>query len=488
MKTIGLIGGMSWESTIPYYKIINEAVRDRLGGLHSAKILLYSVDFYEIEKCQSSGEWDRCGEMLAGIASRLEAAGADFIVICTNTMHKVVPQMERAIHIPILHIAEATAEELRGNHITKVALLGTKYTMTQDFYKAKLVDAGIEVLVPDSDEIELVNRIIFNELCLGVLTEQSKKDCLRIMNADGELLLRALMVADLITIHQKTPIGRLSAFCGAVSAGCGAAAGIAYLYGGRYDEVAHTIANTLAICSGMICDGAKPSCAAKIASAVNAGLMGYQMYLNGHHEFVGGEGIIKKGVENTIDSVGRLARCGMVDHGIFDDMAQMAIAHGGGSASGSWRGRLSHGVCHQPQSGEPDRVRHRDADGHSFHHLRPRGYAVFYPDHDGASLPDPGAAAPHGAGGGRVSLRQPERGFRPAHGAGRGQKRYADAERIRDAVPSDEKPGAGAVPGAADRKCLGLRVHRRNPHGGRSWRDTSGFFLLVKQEIVRMSI
>lgn len=133
----------------------------------------------------------------------------------------------------------------------------------------------------------------------------------RAMNADGELLLRALVVADLITIHQKTPIGRLSAFCGAVSAGCGAAAGIAYLYGGRYDEVAHTIANTLAICSGMICDGAKPSCAAKIASAVNAGLMGYQMYLNGHHEFVGGEGIIKKGVENTIDSVGRLARCGM---------------------------------------------------------------------------------------------------------------------------------------------------------------------------------
>jgi len=144
----------------------------------------------------------------------------------------------------------------------------------------------------------------------------------RAMNADEELLLRALVVADLITIHQKTPIGRLSAFCGAVSAGCGAAAGIAYLYGGRYDEVAHTIANTLAICSGMICDGAKPSCAAKIASAVNAGLMGYQMYLNGHHEFLGGEGIIKKGVENTIDSVGRLARCGMkqTDSEILDIM------------------------------------------------------------------------------------------------------------------------------------------------------------------------
>ena len=131
------------------------------------------------------------------------------------------------------------------------------------------------------------------------------------LDASGEETLRAVALADLITIHQKTPIGRLSAFCGAVSAGCGAAAGVAYLYGGRYDEIAHTIANALAICSGMICDGAKPSCAAKIASAVNAGLMGYEMYLNGQHEFMGGEGIIKKGVENTIDSVGRLARCGM---------------------------------------------------------------------------------------------------------------------------------------------------------------------------------
>ena len=126
-----------------------------------------------------------------------------------------------------------------------------------------------------------------------------------------EKMLRAVALADLITIHQKTPIGRLSAFCGAVSAGCGAAAGIAYLYGGDYDVIAHTIANTLGICSGMICDGAKPSCAAKIASAVEAGLLGYHLYLNGHHEFLGGEGIIKKGVENTISSVGRLARQGM---------------------------------------------------------------------------------------------------------------------------------------------------------------------------------
>ena len=142
------------------------------------------------------------------------------------------------------------------------------------------------------------------------------------LRADRELLYRALTVANLVTIHQKTSIGRLSAFCGAVSAGCGAAAGIAYLYGGRYDEVAHTIANTLAICSGMICDGAKPSCAAKIAAAVDAGLMGYYMYTTGGHQFVGGEGIIKKGVEKTIDNVGRLARLGMrqTDTEILDIM------------------------------------------------------------------------------------------------------------------------------------------------------------------------
>ena len=144
----------------------------------------------------------------------------------------------------------------------------------------------------------------------------------RDMNADDDALYRALVVSNLITIHQKTGIGRLSAFCGAVSAGCGAAAGIAYLRGGRYDVVAHTIANTLAICSGMICDGAKPSCAAKIASAVDAGLMGYYMYVNGGHQFVGGEGIIQKGVENTIGNVGRLARLGMrgTDEEILDIM------------------------------------------------------------------------------------------------------------------------------------------------------------------------
>lgn len=156
----------------------------------------------------------------------------------------------------------------------------------------------------------------------GMTTSLPVIEYARDMGASDEELYRALAVADLVTIHQKTGIGRLSAFCGAVSAGCGAAAGIAYLRGGRYDVIAHTIANALAICSGMICDGAKPSCAAKIASAVDAGLMGYHMYLNGGHQFVGGEGIIQKGVENTIGNVGRLARLGMrrTDEEILDIM------------------------------------------------------------------------------------------------------------------------------------------------------------------------
>ena len=134
MKTIGLIGGMSWESTIPYYKIINEAVKARLGGLHSAKIILYSVEFDEIERCQSSGDWEKSGSILGGAAQALEAAGADFLLICTNTMHKVAPQIASMVRIPIVHIADATAGELEKSHIRRVGLLGTKYTMTQDFY------------------------------------------------------------------------------------------------------------------------------------------------------------------------------------------------------------------------------------------------------------------------------------------------------------------------------------------------------------------
>lgn len=175
LKTIGLLGGMSWESTVTYYQVINEIVNQELGGLHSAKILLYSVDFAEIEKCQADGDWDKSADILSAAAKNLEKAGADFIVICTNTMHKVAPQIQSKIGIPILHIAEATADELKRCNITTVALLGTKYTMTQAFYKEKLTRAGITVLIPDEQEIETVNDIIYQELCLGIISESSKE-------------------------------------------------------------------------------------------------------------------------------------------------------------------------------------------------------------------------------------------------------------------------------------------------------------------------
>lgn len=181
MKTIGLIGGMSWESTVTYYQVINEIIKRELGGLHSAKLLLYSVDFDEIEKYQANDEWDKSAEVLSDAAMHLEKAGADFIVICTNTMHKVVPQIMERISVPLLHIAEATAEKLKEQGITTVGLLGTKYTMTQDFYKAKLIDAGIRVLIPDAGDVETVNSIIFHELCLGNIRQASKNACLAII-------------------------------------------------------------------------------------------------------------------------------------------------------------------------------------------------------------------------------------------------------------------------------------------------------------------
>ena len=182
MKTIGLIGGMSWESTVTYYQVINETIKRELGGLHSAKILLYSVDFDEIEKCQASGEWDRSADVLTDAAVRLERAGADFIVICTNTMHKVAPQVSARISIPIIHIAEATAEKLKEQGIATVGLLGTKYTMTQDFYKAKLTEAGIHVVIPDESDVETVNSVIYDELCLGGIRRESKEKYLAIID------------------------------------------------------------------------------------------------------------------------------------------------------------------------------------------------------------------------------------------------------------------------------------------------------------------
>ena len=181
MKTIGLIGGMSWESTVTYYQIINTVVKEQRGGLHSAKILLYSVDFAEIERYQASAEWNKSAEVLADAAERLEKAGADFIVICTNTMHKVAPDIAQRIHIPILHIADTTAEVLCAERIKTVGLLGTKYTLTQDFYKKRLIDKGLEVIIPEPDEIELINAVIYNELCRGLISDKSRMKYLDII-------------------------------------------------------------------------------------------------------------------------------------------------------------------------------------------------------------------------------------------------------------------------------------------------------------------
>ena len=181
MKTIGLIGGMSWESTVTYYRIINEVVRERLGGLHSARCLLYSVDFHEVEACQRSGDWDAAGRMLADVAARLERGGADCVVICTNTMHKVADAVCAGTRLPLLHIADLTAEELRAAGVSAVGLLGTRYTMEEPFYRSRLEDAGFDVLVPDEADRVLVNDVIFKELCLGVVSDASRRALVEII-------------------------------------------------------------------------------------------------------------------------------------------------------------------------------------------------------------------------------------------------------------------------------------------------------------------
>ncbi|MBL5930578.1 aspartate/glutamate racemase [Lelliottia amnigena] len=175
MKTIGLIGGMSWESTIPYYRLINEGIKQHLGGLHSASLLLHSVDFHEIEACQASGEWDKAGEMLAQAALGLERAGAEGIVLCTNTMHKVASHIETRCSLPFLHIADATGRAIAATGMQRVALLGTRYTMEQDFYRGRLeTQFGIESIVPDEADRARINQIIFEELCLGTFSDASR--------------------------------------------------------------------------------------------------------------------------------------------------------------------------------------------------------------------------------------------------------------------------------------------------------------------------
>jgi len=213
MKTIGLLGGMSWESTASYYQLINEAIKKQLGGLHSAKIVLYSVDFAEIEHLQQQGEWEKTAEILTVAAQNIEKAGADFILICTNTMHLVAPQIQKGINVPILHIADATAESIIHKDIKTIGLLGTAFTMEKDFYKGRLEkNYGLTVLTPDKADRAIVHQIIYEELCLGKIRDASRHEYLRIIDkliTDGAegIILGCTEIALLVKQeHTKAPL------------------------------------------------------------------------------------------------------------------------------------------------------------------------------------------------------------------------------------------------------------------------------------------
>ncbi len=226
MKTIGLIGGMSWESTLEYYRIINETIKEKLNKLHSAKIIMYSVDFEEIELLQHKGKWDELGKIMAEIAKTLERAGADFIVICTNTMHKVAEEVEKSVRIPLLHIVDVTAEKIKAQGLKKVALLGTKFTMEDNFYRDRLKKHGIEAIIPEEEERQIVHDVIFKELCLGEIKESSKEKFKKIIDnlakkgAEGvilgcteiPLLIKqedvGLPIFDTTEIHAKAAVER----------------------------------------------------------------------------------------------------------------------------------------------------------------------------------------------------------------------------------------------------------------------------------------
>ena len=211
MKTIGLLGGMSWESTELYYRWINEGIKSRLGGLHSAKIAMVSVDFQEIEVLQHAGDWEKAGQVLAEAGRQVEAAGADFLLICTNTMHKVAPQIEAAINIPILHLADATADRIKAQGIKRVGLLGTNFTMEQDFYRGRLTDIhGLDVLVPSPEDRQIIHRIIYDELVLGEVRESSRQAYLTIMdklrNQGAEAIIEGCTEIVLLVQQQHTDI------------------------------------------------------------------------------------------------------------------------------------------------------------------------------------------------------------------------------------------------------------------------------------------
>lgn len=188
MKTIGLIGGMSWESSLEYYRIINETTKEKLGGLHSARCILYSVDFAEIEALQHQDRWEEAAQLMAATGQSLERAGADFIVLCTNTMHKLADEIQANTRIPFLHIADATAQRIKAAGLRKIGLLGTRFTMEHDFYKGRLANKyGLDVITPDSEDREMVHNVIYDELCLGVVKETSREQYRKTM----EKLVRA---------------------------------------------------------------------------------------------------------------------------------------------------------------------------------------------------------------------------------------------------------------------------------------------------------
>ncbi|MFJ5678400.1 aspartate/glutamate racemase family protein [Streptomyces sp. NPDC093097] len=210
MKTIGLIGGMSWESTAEYYRLLNELARERLGGLHSAKCVLYSVDFAEIERLQVEGRWDEAGDVLAEAARALEAAGADLLLICTNTMHKVADRVSSAVGVPLLHLADTTAEAVRGKGLRRIGLLGTAFTMEQDFYRARLAGHGLDVLVPEAAGRETVHRVIYEELCVGLVKEESRDAFVAVIDdliaAGAEGIVLGCTEIELLIGPQDSPV------------------------------------------------------------------------------------------------------------------------------------------------------------------------------------------------------------------------------------------------------------------------------------------
>ena len=210
MLTIGMLGGMSWESSAHYYRLANELVRDRLRGHHSARCLLYSVDFADIERMQAAGEWDDAAQVLADAARRVEAAGAALLVLCTNTMHKVADQVADAVGIPVLHIADVTAGEIRRHGLHTVGLLGTAFTMEQDFLRDRLASHGLTVLVPGADDRKMIHKVIYDELCLGVVTESSRAAYLKVIDrliaAGAQGVILGCTEIELLIRQEDTPV------------------------------------------------------------------------------------------------------------------------------------------------------------------------------------------------------------------------------------------------------------------------------------------